>query len=112
MAVPEKPRLPTAPEQADALGENGATVPVVPPAVPRVDAETAQDIADEFLIRKVGDLVGAGTPRLAPDGRWTVPVLLGNVAQGMLGEVGTVTVDSATGEVVFSEEDRAKVMAR
>jgi hypothetical protein len=78
----------------------------------QVDAEAARNIADEFLIRKVGDLLGAGTPRLSEDGQWAVPILLGNVAQGMLGEVGTITVVAASGQVVFSEEDRARVAAR
>jgi hypothetical protein len=78
----------------------------------RIDANAAQAIAEEFLIRRVGDLLTAGEPSVTPDGRWVVPILLGNVAQGMLGEVGSLTVDAESGEVRFSEEDRAKLEAR
>ena len=78
----------------------------------KVSAGAAREIADEFLMRKVGDLLGAGTPRLSEDARWEVPILLGNVAQGMLGQVGTLAVDAESGEVLFTAEDRASVEAR
>jgi hypothetical protein len=41
-----------------------------------------------------------------------VPILLGNPAQGMLGEVGLVRIRAQDGEVLFSEEDRTRVEAR
>lgn len=78
----------------------------------RVGADEATDIATEFLITSVGDLLAAGTPHLGANGFWVVPILLGNAAQGMLGEVGALQVSAANGSVVFSEQDRAKVEAR
>jgi hypothetical protein len=60
----------------------------------------------------VGDLLAAEAPRLSSDGCWIMSITLGNVAQGMLGEVGTIAVDSRTGEIIFSDQDRAQVAAR
>jgi hypothetical protein len=78
----------------------------------RIGADDAVDIATEFLIMHVGDLLAAGVPRLGTHGFWVVPILVGNAAQGMLGEVGTLQVSAEDGTVVFSEADRAEVEAR
>src|SRR5262249_32404513 len=77
-----------------------------------IDANAARSIAEEFLARKVGDLLAAGVPRLEGGGFWLVPILLGNPGQGMLGEVGIVRVRAQDGEVLFPDEDRARVEAR
>jgi hypothetical protein len=74
-----------------------------------VDAETARGIAEGYLIDYVGSLLEAGSPQLSEDRRWIVPVLLGNARRGQLGQVGAISVDAETGEVLFSEEDRAKL---
>ncbi len=76
-----------------------------------VDAESAREIADEYVINCVGDLLVVGIPRLSPHGLWTMPIEVGNAVQGMLGEVGTISVDARTGQVLFTEADRAKVRA-
>jgi hypothetical protein len=78
----------------------------------RIDAAQARAIADDFLIMKVGDLLTAGEPRLTADDRWLMSITLGNVVQGTLGEVGTIAVDAMTGEVQFSEAERARLEAR
>jgi hypothetical protein len=77
----------------------------------KVDAQTAREIADIYLMDYVGDLLGTGTPWLAEDGCWTMPIVLSNARRGEIGPVGTISVDAETGEVLFSEEDRAKVKA-
>jgi hypothetical protein len=77
-----------------------------------IDSDHAQRIANGYLVDYVGDLLEAGTPELAQHGRWSMPILLSNVRRGNLGEVGVICVDRETGQVIFSEEDRAKVKAR
>src|SRR5207248_7475226 len=76
-----------------------------------LDAEAAVMIANGFLIDTVGDLLMAEAPRLF-EGRWIMTIAVGNVIQGMLGQVGTISIDATSGEVLFSEEDRSKVKAR
>ncbi len=79
--------------------------------LPSIDAEAAREIADEYVINHVGDLLVVGLPHLAAGGRWTMPIDVGNAVPGLLGEVGTISVDARSGEVLFTEEDRAKVRA-
>ena len=78
---------------------------------PTINAATAQEIADGYLIDHVGDLLGAGTPRLSEDGCWRMPIVLSNARRGDIGQVGTISVEAKTGRVLFSEEDRVKVKA-
>ncbi len=88
-------------------------------AHPVITAELAQDIAADFLLMKVGNLLMAGEP--CPDQRsgrvngkpgWKVPILLGNVRQGTLGKVGELFVEAETGEVVFTPEERKRIEER
>jgi hypothetical protein len=78
----------------------------------RIDADTARGIAEEFLIRQVGDLLTAGEPSVIHGGCWVVPALLGNVAQGLLAEVGSILIDATTGQIRFSKEERVRMEAR
>jgi hypothetical protein len=61
---------------------------------------------------KVGDLLGPVDPRLDEDGRWVMSIALGNAIQGTPGIVGTIAVDAAAGEVLFGEEERARIEER
>jgi hypothetical protein len=78
----------------------------------RLSAEAAQEIANQFLSMQVGDLLMAESPQLSNEGCWVMSITLGNTVHGMLGEVGTISVDARTGGVLFPEEERAKVAAR
>jgi hypothetical protein len=82
-----------------------------------ISAEVAREIGSDFLLMKVGNLLAAGEPRLPPsqvDGRrvWQVPILLGNVRQGLLGEVGELLIDAETGRVIFTDQDKKQIEAR
>ena len=71
--------------------------------VPAVSAETAIRIATDYLLDHVGDLVSVGAPCL--DGQhWVLPVLRSNVVSGFGGQIGTLRVDAATGDVAFARE--------
>lgn len=76
----------------------------------QIDADTALQIATGFLVEEVGDLLRAGEPHIEGD-RWVMSIIAGNVVQGELGTVGTLCVDAASGRVLFSEKDRARVKA-
>lgn len=78
----------------------------------QLDARAACEVADEFLVNEVGDLLMVDNPRLAEDGRWVMSIMLGNAIQGLLGEVGTISVDAESGAIRFSEEDRTRLKAR
>lgn len=81
-----------------------------------VSAQAARDIAADFLLTKVGNLCIAGEPGSLRDFEaesfWPVPILLGNVREGLLGEIGELLVDAGTGEVRFTEQQREELEAR
>lgn len=79
--------------------------------LPEIDAEAASAIAESYLANEVGNLLMAADPRLAADGSWVMSIVLGNAVEGILGEVGTIAVDGASGRVRFDQEERAKVKA-
>ena len=78
-----------------------------------VTAESARQLADDFLLMEVGDLLSAGDPlfKQGQRPRWEVPILLSNAAQGELGEVGRLWLDAETGTIELTEEDRREVKA-
>ena len=78
----------------------------------RLSAKAALAVAEDYLMMKVGDLLGPVDPRLDEDGRWVMSITLGNAIQGTLGIVGTIAADAATGEVLFGEEERARIEER
>jgi len=77
----------------------------------KIDANTAQNIADTFLANEVGNLLMSGEPKLTKKGKlyWTMPILLGNARSGLLGEVGILRVDANNGRVLFSPKEKEKV---
>lgn len=101
--------------QAEKLDQRRAAVTTAaePPSAGElaVDAAAARAIADEYLTRKVGDLLLTKPPHPAQNGIWTMDVFLTSARRGELGQVGHISVDAGTGEVLFSEDDRAEVKA-
>lgn len=88
--------------------------------MPKIDANTAQNIADAFLANEVGNLLMAGEPKLTMSLRakrsnqkgkpyWMMPILLGNARNGLLGEVGILRVDASNGRVLLSPKEKEKV---
>jgi hypothetical protein len=76
-----------------------------------VTAAMARRTANGYLLDHVGDLLQAGDAHLS-EGYWVMPILLGNVRQGVLGEVGTISVHAQTGGIAFTAEDLARVEER
>ena len=80
---------------------------------PFISVEVVKDLAADFLLMKVGNLLMAGEPSFLHGQRcWKVPILLGNVRSGLLGQVGKLRVDAETGEVLFTDEERTRIEAQ
>ena len=71
-----------------------------------IDAETAQRKTTGWLISEVGNMLIGGTPQLVVANRtlWQVPALLTSSKIGTVGQVGTVDVDTLTGELLVNDE--------
>ena len=67
-----------------------------------VDAVTAQRKATAWIVSEVGNLLMGDTPSLVIGQRavWRVPVLLTSPSRGVIGQVGSLDIDAATGEVL------------
>lgn len=67
-----------------------------------IDAITAQRKATAWLVSEVGDLLLGDPPALVIGQRavWRVPVLLTSPSRGVIGQVGTVDVDTTSGQVL------------
>lgn len=71
--------------------------------VTSIGADDAQEFATDFLLDHVGNQLTAGQPlRMlsAVRSTWIVPVQLGYIHSGVLGNVGVVAVDEETGQVI------------
>jgi hypothetical protein len=67
---------------------------------PSIDAEQARALADDYLGDEIGDLLWAEDAHLAEEGAsWHLTVVLGNAIRGRLGAVGTIAVDTRSGEI-------------
>ena len=77
--------------------------------LPAPDAGAACRIADDYLANEVGNLLMAVDPQLVGHNTWRMSIQLGNAVRGLLGEVGTISVNAETGEVDFDEEERTRV---
>lgn len=71
-------------------------------ATVEVDAAMAQRKATAWLVSEVGNLLLGDTPALVigPRTVWRVPVLLTSPSRGIVGQVGSVDVDAASGAVL------------
>jgi hypothetical protein len=72
-----------------------------------INGEIARRRADQFLLRKVGDLLYAEEPSLHFGERvcWKVPVALTNPERGRVGTIGELRIDAETGEVLAGRDE-------
>jgi hypothetical protein len=70
-----------------------------------VTAQTAQRQVTKLLLDQVGNLLYGERPNLVAGERllWRVPVWLSLPTTGPLGQVGTLDVDTETGEILFTQ---------
>ncbi len=81
-------------------------------AVVNVAAKHARRRVTAWLASEVGNMLMAGEPCLVISRNtvWRLPVLLTSSEKGMIGEVGWVDVDAASGELMTSDELRAQIL--
>lgn len=88
------------PEQAEVKIELSVTAQI------NVTAQTAQRQVTKLLLDQVGNLLYGERPSLVAGERllWRVPVWLALPTTGPLGQVGTIDVDTETGEILFTQQ--------
>jgi hypothetical protein len=64
----------------------------------RFDITRLRQLADEYLIDQVGDLLVSGAPEAVGADSWEIPILLSTSRRGILGQVGTLKTTSV-GEI-------------
>jgi hypothetical protein len=75
-------------------------------AAVEVDARTARRKVTGWLVSEVGNMLMGGTPQLMIGTKtvWRVPVILTSSIVGMVGQVGFVDIDGATGDLLLYDE--------
>jgi hypothetical protein len=81
-------------------------------ATVHVDAKTARRRVTAWLVSEVGNMLVGGAPQLviSKQSVWRVPVILTSSAVGTVDQVGTVDVDSESGQILVSEELREQIL--
>jgi hypothetical protein len=71
-----------------------------------VTAQTAQRQVTKLLLDQVGNLLYGERPNLVAGERllWRVPIWLALPTTGPLGQVGSLDVDTETGEILFTQQ--------
>jgi len=71
-----------------------------------ISAFAARQLANQYLLHRIGDQVGALEPELVVGERlfWRLPVQYAPSLLGPLGIVGHLLVDAQSGEVVIDDE--------
>jgi hypothetical protein len=66
----------------------------------------AQRKVSKLLLDEVGNLLYGERPSLVVERRllWRVPIWLGSPTHGPMGQVGTLDVDTQSGEILFTQE--------
>ena len=74
-----------------------------------ITTSAAQEIAEEYLLLHVGDLLTVGDPRSGRGECWEFPIVGSNASGEIVSELGIIAVDTITGEIRFSAEELRKV---
>ena len=79
-----------------------------------VSAYAARQKVDNFVLNEISYLMHAGEPTFVVSDAiyWRVPVILSIVSRGDIGEVGTISVDAQTGQLIAAPQLIAEVTAR
>ena len=85
-----------------------------------VTAQTAQRQVSKLLLDHVGNLLYGERPNLVTGEHllWRVPIWLALPTTGPIGQIGTLDVDSETGEILFTQQlldelaERGNVLAK
>ena len=96
------------PEQAEVKIELSLTARVT------VTDAIARRKVSKLLLDRVGNLLYGERPSLVVGHRllWRVPIWLGLPAVGAVGQVGTLDVDTQTGEILFTQQMLTEIAER
>jgi hypothetical protein len=73
---------------------------------------TARQCVTQYVIRELSTQLGADVPELTIGERvyWSVPVVFTLPSKGVLGRVGTLRVDAATGELLTDPQSEREML--
>jgi len=96
------------PEQAEVKIELSLTARV------NVTDAIAQRKVSKLLLDRVGNLLYGERPNLVVGQRllWRVPIWLGLPTVGPVGQIGTLDVDTQTGEILFTQQVLTEIAER
>ncbi len=96
------------PEQAEVKIELSLTAKI------NITDFTAQRKVSKLLLDQVGNLLYGERPSLVVGRRllWRVPIWLGLPTIGPVGQIGTLDVDTQTGEILFTQQTLAEIAKR
>jgi hypothetical protein len=77
-----------------------------------ISPQAARRQVTGWVASEVGNMLMGGKPRLivSQPTVWRVPILIGSSDQGVLGEVATIDVDAATGQLLLSANSAQEVL--
>ena len=78
-----------------------------------ISPQAAQRQVTGWVVSEVGNMLMGGKPRLivSQPTVWRVPIILSSSDQGFLGEIATVDVDAATGQLLLTINSAQEVLA-
>jgi hypothetical protein len=78
-----------------------------------ISPQAAQRQVTGWVVSEVGNMLMGGKPRLVVSQPtvWRVPILISSSDQGFLGEVATIDVDAATGQLLLTADTIEEVLA-
>ena len=79
-----------------------------------ITAFSAQQRVTQYVLHEFSTQLGGDTPELIVAERvwWSVPVVFTLPGRGVLGRVGTLRVDAATGELLTDPQTEREIMDR
>ena len=77
-----------------------------------ISPQAARRQVTGWVVSEVGNMLMGGKPRLVVSQPtvWRIPILIGSSDQGILGEVATIDVDAATGQLLLSANSAQEVL--
>ena len=78
-----------------------------------ISPQAAQRQVTGWVVSEVSNMLMGGKPRLivSQPTVWRVPIILSSSDQGFLGEIATVDVDAATGQLLLTINSAQEILA-
>ena len=80
----------------------------------KIEARTAQRQVTRWAVDHVGNMFCGDTPMLINIGDrfyWRVPVVLGSTKDGILGQAGTIDVDTENGKLLVHDQLAGEILS-